>query len=309
MVEEPSGTFRDHSQVIQTRTDMLRRMSYSCLTLILWSLLLAPDARAAANKEHLQLMADIRMLQEQSQQLQVMLGSLTDAMKQMSAKLEEQAGASRKAFADQKLLVDNAAADLRVVREKLDETSVRITSLSQELEALRLAIPRTPPVLPSPDPTLLPNDTAPGGTVEPGIAAPAPAAPPNPGVSPQRLYDTAWADYAAGQWSLAIEGFRTFLRSFPKSDSADEAQFFIGEVFLLDGKFNDALDAYEQVIKNYPTGNKLPDAYYKRGVALDRLGMADRARQSYEYVVKNYPDTAAAGLARQRLSRPGDRDQ
>jgi tol-pal system protein YbgF len=266
-------------------------------------LVLAPSASAAANKEHLQLMADIRMLQEQSQQLQQILGTLTDAMKQMTAKLEEQAGTTRKAFADQKLLVDNAASDLRVVREKLDETNVRITSLSQEVEALRLAIPRTPAVSTSPDQALAPDGSAPPET--PGSSAAAtPAQPPNPGVSPQRLYDTAWADYAAGQWSLAIEGFRTFLRSFPRSEMADDAQFLIGDSFQLDGKFNEAVDAYDQVIKNYPTGDKVPDAYYKRGVALDRLGQSDRAKQSYEFAAKNYPDTDAGRLAKQRLANP-----
>ncbi len=265
--------------------------------------LFVPDVSAAANKEHLQLMADIRMLQEQSQQLQQMLGTLTDAMKQMTAKMEEQGGTSRKAFADQKLLVDNAAADLRVVREKLDETNVRITSLSQEVEALRLAIPRTPPVSTSPDQALAPDGGTPPESTDPGVATP-PTQPPNPGVSPQRLYDTAWADYAAGQWSLAIEGFRTFLRSFPRSEMADDAQFLIGDSFQLDGKFNDAVDAYDQVIKNYPTGDKVPDAYYKRGVALDRLGMSDRAKQSYEFAAKNYPDTDAGRLAKQRLANP-----
>ena len=36
---------------------------------------------AAANREHAQMMADIRMLQEQNQQLQATLGTLLDALK------------------------------------------------------------------------------------------------------------------------------------------------------------------------------------------------------------------------------------
>ena len=167
--------------------------------------------QAAANKEHQQLMADIRILQEQSQQLQMMLGSLAEAMKQMTAKMDEQAGANRRAFADEKLLVDNATSDLRVVREKLDETNVRITSLSQEVEALRLAIPRGPVMTGGADPT------APGGEggtpIDTAATGGNPAPPINPGVSPQRLYDSAWADYAAGQWTLAIEGFRKIGRA------------------------------------------------------------------------------------------------
>ena len=118
-------------------------MRTSATVLLMASLVNVP-AVAAADKEHLQIMADIRMLQEQAQQLQLMLGTLADALKGVTAKIDEQGNSTRKAFADQKLLVDTAGTDLRVVREKLDETNVRITSLSQELEAVRQAIPRTP---------------------------------------------------------------------------------------------------------------------------------------------------------------------
>src|SRR6186997_2313084 len=96
----------------------------------------------AANREHEQLMADIRMLQEQNQRLQLALVALADTLKTVTTRLDEQAAASRKGFADQKLLVDNVAGDLRVLREKLDETNVRLTSLSQDVDGLRDSIPQ-----------------------------------------------------------------------------------------------------------------------------------------------------------------------
>ncbi len=282
-------------------------MRTSATVLLIASLVNVP-AVAAADKEHLQIMADIRMLQEQAQQLQLMLGTLADALKGVTAKIDEQGNSTRKAFADQKLLVDTAGTDLRVVREKLDETNVRITSLSQELEAVRQAIPRMPMPSPAYDPSLPPDAssaTAGGTDVVPPSVPVAPGSIVPPGTSPQRLYDMAWADYAAGQWTLAIQGFQSFMRAFPKSELADDAQYLIGESYLLDNKFREALDGYEQVIKNYPGADKLPNAYYKRGVVLERLGQTDRARESYEFVLKNYPETPAGALARQRLNRPG----
>ena len=96
--------------------------------------LLAPgSAYAAANKEHAQLMAEIRMLQEQQQQLQAMLGNLGDAMKALSAKLDDQAGATRKAMADQALTLNGIGDTVRVLREKVDDTTVRVSSVSQEI--------------------------------------------------------------------------------------------------------------------------------------------------------------------------------
>jgi tol-pal system protein YbgF len=234
-------------------------------------------------------------------------------LKQLSTRQDDQTTATRKGFADQKLTVDQIGSDLRVVKERVDETNVRITSLSQEVEALRLAVPSyPPPPTTAIDPSLDPNATAgavPGAGAAPvqGGTTPPPVAPtPNPvspGISPQRLYDTAWTDYTAGQWTLCIEGFNTYLRSFPRSEAADDAQFYIGECNFADGKYTEAMDAYNRVIANYPRADKVPDAYYKRGMTFERLGQLDRARESFEAVIKAFPDSDAARLAKQNLDR------
>src|SRR4051812_41744811 len=91
----------------------------------------------AANKEQQQMLADLRILQEQSQQLQNLIGSLTEALKAVNARLDQQTEANRKTAADQKLVIDNLSGDVRVIREKLDDSNVRIGSLTQEVDALR----------------------------------------------------------------------------------------------------------------------------------------------------------------------------
>jgi tol-pal system protein YbgF len=276
----------------------------------------------AANKEHQQLMADIRMLQEQNQQMQLVLAQLGEALKAITTRLDAQQDMTRKAFADQRLVADALAGDLRVLREKVDDTNVRLSGLAQELDALRASIPVQPPVSPVAPPETAdaagatpPEGAAPaaatGGapastaTPPPG-PSPVPAQPaPNPaaGLSPQRLWNQAYADYGAGQWALAIAGFETFLRSFPRSEQADKAQRYIGESYLLDGKFQQAVEAYDRVIATYPNGAEVPLAYYKKGLALVRLGQQDRAREAWQAVVARYPDSDAAILARQGLDR------
>ena len=274
---------------------------------------LAQPARAA-NREHQQLMADIRMLQEQSQQLQLVLLSLTDTLKSLNAKLDDQASTTRKQFADQKLLIDNLGSDLRVVRERLDENNTRVNTIGQELTSLRDAVntlpsqlaPQVPPVtmIPGPNGTMIPAPQ-PSGTGVPVTtgtpATPGTATGPAGGLSPQRMFDTAQADYAAGQWALAISGFEQFIRTFPTHDRSDDAQFYIGESYQLDGKFKEAVGAYEKVIADYPSGDRVPQALYKRGVALSLLGENDRARESFQQVIRNYPQSEVAVLAKQVL--------
>jgi tol-pal system protein YbgF len=262
---------------------------------------------AAQSRREMQMMADIRMLQEQTQQLQQQLSTAIDqlsaTLKTIGARVDDQAAATRKSFADQKLAVDQFGSDLRVVRERIDENTVRISGLAQEIEALRLAIPQFPttPVAPA-DPGAAPTGTAPDGTPVPPPPTQSTVAL-APGMTPQRLYSTALSDFTVGQWALCIEGFNTYLRNFSRMDLADDAQWYVGECYQQDGKFSEAVDAYNRVIANYPKGDRVPDAYYKRGVALGAMGQTDRARESFETLMKTYPDHDMARMAKQQIDR------
>ena len=264
-------------------------------------LLVAAAPSSAQSREQRQMMADIRMLQQQTQELQVAIATLTQALqdqiKTVNTRLDAANDATRKGFADQKVIVDDMGKDLRAIRERVDDTNVRVSNVREEIEALRNSIPVAPaisaaPTVPVGDPNAPP--------------APAPTTGPPPstaGLSPTRMFDTARADYAAGQWSLAITGFDAFLKTFPRSEMADDAQFLIGETYYAQNKWTDAIAAYNAVIQNYPMGNAVPDAYYKRGLAQERLGQLDDARESWNTVIRTAPDSDAGRLARQNLDR------
>jgi tol-pal system protein YbgF len=250
---------------------------------------------SAANKEHQQLMADLRMLQEQAQLLQNLIGSVTEALKAVNTRLDQQAEVNRKAFADQKLVVENLTHDVRVIREKLDDNNVRIGSLTQEMDSLRQAMQQLstrPSATTDLDPSALDGAQATAGSPTSTV-----------GVSPQKLFDTARGDYMAGQYDLAIIGFADYVRSFPKSDMADDAQVNICTAYVADGKFDKAVEACDVAIRTYPTGDKIPEAFYRKGLALSTLKDAPGARAAWEEVVKKYPQSQEAELARQGLER------
>jgi tol-pal system protein YbgF len=257
---------------------------------------LAARPAFAADREHQQLMADLRILQEQTLQLQALMDNLGEALKAVNSRLDEQNAMERKAFADGKVQMDAISSDMRIMREKVDETNVRLGSISQELESLRQAIPE-PGAMPAPTPAADGTPPGPGAAVAPVTAA----AQPNPGIQPQRLWQTSYADYTSGNFSLAVTGFQSYLSYFPKSPQAHEAQLLIGEALLQDKKEAEAVAAYDRVIANYPGSASVPTAYYKRGRAFEDLGDVDKARESFEAVNKQFPDSPAAQLARQRL--------
>jgi TolA-binding protein len=279
-------------------------MTQKAIGVLLGVILLAASPAAAANKEHQQLMADLRMLQEQSQLLQNLIGSVTEALKAVNTRLDQQAETTRKAFADQKLVIDNLTNDVRVIREKLDDNNVRIGSLTQEVDSLRSSLQQAgsrpsgtndagdPPV-----PGAAPGATS--GATSPPAGSPGGAI----GVSPQKLFDSAMGDYYSGQYDLAILGFSDYIKSFPKSDLADDAQVNICSAYVQDGKNEKAVEACDLAIRTYPNGDKIPDAYYKKGLALQNLRDANGAREAWEHVVKSDPNTDAGRLAQQRLEQ------
>ena len=262
-------------------------------------LLSAVSPAYAANKEHQQLMADLRILQEQSQLLQNLIGSVTDTLKAVNTRLDQQAETNRKAFADQKLVIDNLTNDVRVIREKLDDNNVRIGSLTQEVDSLRQSVQQLGSRSSSTNESAPPSAGSPSGGTAPAGGQPAPVV----GASPQKVFDSAQSDYYSGQYDLAILGFVDYIKSYPKSEMADDAQVYICTAYLQDGKNDKAVGACDLAIRTYPNGDKIPDAFYKKGLALQNLRDLNGAREAWEHVVKTNPDSDAGRLAKQRLEQ------
>ena len=282
----------------------------SCALAALLASAIAPPPAAGQNREHQQMTADVRMLQEQTQQLAITLAAvnqaLAESLEAINARLDQARDTNRQTAADQKLIIDSIGEGVRVVRERSNDTNVRMGELREEVEALRLTVQAlqqaalAPPPEGDPDAPVDPDALVPA----PLLPAPAPL-PSTAGLSPTRLYETARADYFAGQWTSAINGFEAFLRAFPRSEQSDDAQFHIGETHYAQNEWAQAIAAYNQVIQNYVGTNAVPDAYYKRGLAEEHLGEMDAARTSWETVAESFPDSDAGRLARQNLDRLG----
>jgi TolA-binding protein len=265
---------------------------------------------AAQNREHQQQAAELRILQEQQQQLSVAIAQLAEAVKALNSRLDtrldEAAAATRKGFADQELNIRNMSSDLSAIRERTQETDTRIRTLRDEIDALRGTISNlqiTGQAVSSPADGVDSAAGQPGGAPAPVSSAPPIAPGPalsTSGQSPARMLESAKSDYFAGQWSLAISGFEALIRTFPRSESAGEAQFYIGETDYAQNKWREAIDAYGLVPRTSPSA---PDAGFKRGRAYAQTGQIDKAREAWEAVIKAFPDSDAARLAKQDLER------
>jgi tol-pal system protein YbgF len=274
---------------------------------------------AAQNREHLQMAAELRIVQEQQQQFAIALARLAEALaeatKAVNARIDETNSTWRKGLVDQNEALKGVGLDVNAIRERTMDTATRIGTLGDEVDALRRTVAALPSLITQsvqalqaalPAPLDAADPTAPA-SASPAASAPAPgpAVPSTAGLSPTRLYDTAWADYTSGQYKLAISGFEQFVRTFPASERADDAQQLMGDALYALNQFADAIAAYTIVIQNYPKGDQAPMAYYKRGLMQERLGQLDAARASWELAVKLYPESEGARLAGQGLTRVG----
>ncbi|MBA6421420.1 tol-pal system protein YbgF [Pseudomonas sp. 5Ae-yellow] len=139
---------------------------------------------------------------------------------------------------------------------------------------------------------------------DPAASAPEESATPAP-ADPEReklLYDASFDFVKTRDFDKAIQAFTAFLRRYPDSQYAGNAQYWLGEVYLVQSDLDSAGKAFAQVISRYPDHRKGSDAMYKLGEVERRLGHDDKARDLFQQVVSKYPDSSAAQLAGRELN-------
>jgi tol-pal system protein YbgF len=119
--------------------------------------------------------------------------------------------------------------------------------------------------------------------------------------SDQQIYDDAKKAFDNGEMDRARQGFQQLLKSYPKSENADNAQFWIGESYYHDKWYEKAILEYQNVIEKYPKGNKVPAAMLKQGLAFLQLGDKSNARLILSELQKKYPKSNEARIASQKL--------
>jgi tol-pal system protein YbgF len=129
---------------------------------------------------------------------------------------------------------------------------------------------------------------------------------PVPGGSDRDNYQAAFELLKEQRYEPAALAFQQFLVSFPDSQLADNAQYWLAESFYVTDQFENALKEFEVVISKHPRSRKVPDALLKIGYSNYELERWDAARSSLARVQSEYPDTTAARLAEQRLKRMDD---
>ncbi len=117
-----------------------------------------------------------------------------------------------------------------------------------------------------------------------------------------RTYEDALAQFRETNYNEAIAGFKGFLKAYPDSTLASNAQYWLGYSYYALKDYKVALAHQQKLMAAYPASAKVPDAMLNiatNQIALDNL--VD-ARKTLEDLVAKYPGTNAAALASRRLA-------
>lgn len=152
------------------------------------------------------------------------------------------------------------------------------------------------------------TESVPVATVEPKTVVKQPAVkqptqPAQPMSQERKDYQSAFDLLKEGRYNKAKIAFKGFLKKYPNSSYAGNAQYWSGEANYVTRQFATAMNEFKQVITKYPSSNKVPDAMLKLGYTFYETRQMDNAKQILNELVKRFAKSTAARLAKKRLKR------
>jgi tol-pal system protein YbgF len=272
----------------------LRKVTYFAVIL----LMMAPATPAfAVSKEIIQLQTQVQDLADRIEHMQQsfdermgIMRSLVEQSTDNVNKLTESVQAMQKGLqqqnADSQAKVDQVSGQIQTLNDSIDELKSRLAKATKQLDDIQNQQ----------------QNVAPG-------ASPAPAAAPS-GAALQAppadvLYNNALRDYNSARYDLALSQFQDYIKYYPTTDLAGNAQFYIADVEYRSGNFEAAVTDYDKVLEQFPGGNKAAAAQLKKGYSLLELGRKEAGIRELNALIQRYPRTIEATQARERLHKLG----
>jgi tol-pal system protein YbgF len=117
-----------------------------------------------------------------------------------------------------------------------------------------------------------------------------------------KAYDAASNLFRRNDFASAIEAFRAFLKDYPQSQLAPNAEYWIGIGYANLKDYRNALATQEGLLARHPQSPKAPDALLAIAALQSEQGDNGSARNTLEDIIARYPGSEAAGKARTRLT-------
>ncbi len=259
------------------------------LALILSLLFLITGPAFSGTKEEvIRLQSDVLQLQNLVRTLQKsfddnhgsnqsLLEQLNDQVATTNRLLQDMVGAIRAQKGATAKVVAELHDEMQNITIKLDDTNNRVASLHRKLEESQ--------------------------TRTQALRIPSPVVGTDP--KPDQVYHLAYNDYVAGNYELAVTGFRDFLSHYSESEYADNAAFYLAICHQMQGRHEQSIQVFDEVLNMYPQSDMAPSAYYKKATTQMELQENDEAIQTLSRLISLYPDSQESELAKRELDSLG----
>jgi tol-pal system protein YbgF len=285
--------------------------------------MLSPRPTGAVSREIIQLQEQMSQMLQGQQAMRSAIDSNNASMRTLVQQsldtvnaLNAQMGTLQKnvqeATANSSSKIDTMSTQTQGLSDNLSDVQARVGKLATQMNDIqstlqsidgRLAGGTAPGSAPAPG--------SGGGTGAPG-AAPTGGTPNGgnglssmPGISSDTLYQNALRDFTTGKYDLARQEFGDYVKQFPNTDLASNAQFYLGEISYQQGEYKDAIAQYNLVLTNYPQSYKQGASLLKKGLAEVEMGSKATGIRDLREVVRRFPGTDDARRAQAKLKELG----
>jgi tol-pal system protein YbgF len=271
----------------------------------LGSLLFSPAPVGAVAREIIELQRDVTALLQGQKDISSSLDQKHATIKTLLDQNTSAIGGLNNVMGNLQKAVQDVQANSGA---RLDSMSTQVQALSDNLEEVKVRLGKLNQQLADVQNTLQTIDSklatagAPASSSAPGSAT-SPAAGSQP--SADTLYSNGLRDITGGKYDLARQEFLDYLKYYPDTDLASNAQFYLGEISFAQKQYGQAATEYEKVFVNYPKSFKLAPAHLKRGLALLEIGQKVSAVRELREVIRRYPGTDEEKRARAKLHELG----
>ncbi len=255
---------------------------------------------------------DVQILKQQVLKLDQKIGLHQDELQAIKQQMGELISLVRALQSQQASMQEDqkkVPAQYQIVLEKMDAMTVQLSRFSADLMEIKNA---TLPLLhqieqaedsgESQEEEQQPpaaDDT--GKTLQQREGEEESKSPLPPNLSPQEIYNMAYADYLKGNYALAIDGFKIYLDNFSQSPFADNALYWIGECYFSQKEYEKAISRYNELILNFPLGDKVPAAYLHKGISLIEMDRNEEALSVFKLMVSKYPLEEETKIAQEKI--------
>ena len=241
---------------------------------------------------------------QETSTLQQSLGMLNERQANLERRLESSEGQAKKS--------GDLYSRIEELQMRVGALTGRIEELQHKIDQMQRAAAAAPPAQSAPAQVQGEPEAAPVQSYreEAPVAPPARfSAPPPQGAAQERdnpekaAFERASQLFQQGKYDAARKEFQSYYSKYPKSETADNALFSVGECYFAEKKYQDAIEAYQQVLDRFPKGNRVPYALLKQGNSFQQIGDSTAARIIFERLVEKYPGTPQAQIAEKKLKQ------